>query len=250
MEIFPSSWILPDWPAPANIKAVITTRAGGRSLGPYAEFNLAYHVGDDAAHVQANRQFLRNLLPSEPKWLNQIHGNAVVRADDVDTPVAADAAFTPSSNVVCVVMTADCLPILLCDRRGVCVAAIHAGWRSLKGGVIENTVMQLPALPSEILAYLGPGIGPNVYLVDDDVRDAFLTVDESTRSAFTSHPCGKWTADLYALARQKLLRVGINNITGGHLCTFSDQRFFSHRRDRITGRQATMIWRCDGSTDE
>jgi len=250
MAIFPSSWIFPDWPAPSNIKAVITTRAGGCSLGAYAEFNLGYHVGDDATRVQANRQFLRNLLPSEPKWLNQTHGNTAVSADSIDTLVAADAAFTSSVDVVCVVMTADCLPILLCDRRGLCVAAIHAGWRGLKIGVIENTVLQLPAFPHELLAYLGPAIGPSVYLVGNDVRDAFLTVDEGTRSAFTPHSCDKWYANLYELARQKLLYAGIKNITGGNFCTFSDQRFFSHRRDLVTGRQAAMIWRCGGSANK
>ncbi len=247
MEPFPSSWIIPDWPAPANVKAFITTRIGGLSTGDYAEFNLANHVGDNAAHVAGNRAFLRNFLPSEPKWLNQIHGNSVVIADDIDHPVTADAAFTRASSVVCVVMTADCLPILFSDRRGQCIAVAHAGWRGLRDGVIENTVKKMSVPSSELLAYLGPAIGPSIYLVENDLRDTFLAIDENSRIAFTSHPCGKWHANLYELARLQLLKIGVNNITGGDFCTFRDPtRFYSYRRDHTTGREATMIWRCDG----
>jgi len=242
-------WIVPDWPAPANIKALITTRAGGVSTGPYASLNLGPGCGDDLQAVTANRAHLRRFLPREPKWLKQVHGADVVDGDTLAETADADASIARRPGSVCAIMIADCLPVLLCDRSGSLVAAAHAGWRGLAGGVIANTVRAMGktgAAPGELLAYLGPAIGPSAFEVDADVYDAFLAGDPHAARAFKPHRPGKWLADLFLLGRQALERAGVSRIYGGGLCTVSDpQRFFSYRRDKITGRMAALVWRED-----
>jgi len=236
-------WIVPDWPAPTNVKAFITTRAGGTSQGPYASFNLGLRTDDDARAVAANRDRLRAIVPQEPKWLRQVHGNAVVEADPLADSPEADAAVARRPETVCVVLVADCVPVLLADQAGTTVAIAHAGWRGLASGVIENTVGRMALSPGQLLAYLGPGIGPRAFEVGADVRDAFLARDPRAQAAFTPHAPGKWLADLFLLARQRLNGIGITNVYGGGECTYSNPlRFYSYRRERITGRMAALIW--------
>lgn len=240
-----ASWIHPDWPAPANVRTLSTTRLGGCSPAPYDSLNLGGHVGDEPALVAANRALLRAELPDEPCWLNQVHGIHVVDAAVKHAAVPeADAAVSRVAGKVCAVMTADCLPVLLCDRDGTVVGAAHAGWRGLVDGVIEATVARMAVPPSEVLAWLGPAIGPQAFEVGDEVRAAFLAVDPTADAAFRpgAQP-GKWFADIYLLARQRLARLGIHAVHGGDACTVTDAaRFFSYRRDRRTGRMASMIW--------
>ncbi len=237
-------WIVPDWPAPANVKSFITTRAGGVSGGAYASLNLGLRTGDDPQAVAVNRKQLRAALPQEPKWLKQVHGDSVVEADRLAEAPEADAAIARKPNTVCAVLVADCIPVLLTDRAGTAVAIAHCGWRGLASGVLENTLTQMSLPPGQIIAYLGPGIGPRAFEVGADVRDMFLAVDAQAQAAFTPHAAGKWLADLYLLARQRLAHAGVSSIHGGGLCTYSDsQRFFSYRRDRTTGRMAALIWR-------
>ena len=239
----PRDWIVPDWPAPANVRALITTRSGGVSTGPFASMNLGQRIDDDMQSVRTNRASLRNLLPAEPKWLLQVHGAQVVDADRLQQPVEADAAVARNSGSVCTVMVADCLPVLLTDRAGSVVAAAHAGWRGLSAGALENTVRAMGTPANELLAYLGPAIGPSAFEVGADVRDAFLARSADAATAFVAHKPGKWLADLFALARQRLRASGVTQIYGGGLCTYSDpRRFFSHRRDKVTGRMAALIW--------
>jgi YfiH family protein len=244
MAEVPQDWIVPDWPAPPGVRALITTRRGGVSRGAYLSMNLGMRVDDDPEAVRRNRELLRGFLPAEPKWLVQMHGTRVVEADIVASPIEADAAFTRSSGVVCAVMIADCLPVLLCDREGSVVAAAHAGWRGLSAGVIESAVAATGVSPARLLAYLGPAIGPQVFEVGADVFDAFVSHDRSAVQAFRPHVAGKWLCDLFALASQRLYGLGITSIFGGGLCTYSDPaRFFSHRRDKLSGRMAALIWR-------
>jgi hypothetical protein len=239
--------IVPDWPAPPGVIAVSTTRLGGTSDGPFAGLNLAMHVGDLAAAVRKNRALLMEHLGlgQPPRWLNQVHGSRVVEAEQVNHPVAADAAIATEFDVACAVMTADCLPILLCDRRGTRVAVVHGGWRGLASGVIAAAVSALTGggiAATDLLAWLGPAIGPAVYEVGQDVRDAVCAADGLT--ALTATVPGRWHLDLYAFARAGLRASGVENIHGGDLCTYADpQRFFSYRRDGTCGRQATLIWR-------
>ncbi len=244
MSSWHPDWIVPDWPAPANIRAIITTRAGGVSRGPFASLNLGLRTGDDPQAVAANRARLRAALPQEPKWLRQVHGGDVVDADALTGTPEADASIARRAETVCAVMIADCVPVLLADRDGTVVAVAHAGWRGLAVGVIENTVSALGRDPGGLLAYLGPGIGPRAFEVGLDVRDAFLARDPQAAAAFAPQAPGKWLADLFLLARQRLQRAGVDSIHGGGLCTYSDTaRFFSYRRDRTTGRMAALIWR-------
>ena len=244
-------FIVPDWPAPPTVRALQTTRQGGCSLPPYDSLNLGDHVGDDITRVRQNRACVSQFLPSPPLWLQQVHGTLAVDADcpdlaDTKIAPAADAVFSRQTGRVCVIMTADCLPLLFCDRAGSVVAAAHAGWRGLCEGVIENTVaaMQVPA--GEILVWLGPAIGPAAFEVGDEVRAAFLHRHPVAADAFrpqAGRP-GKWLADIFMLARQRLHVLGITAIYGGGVCTVSDPaRFFSHRRDAPCGRLATLIWR-------
>ncbi|MBL8249886.1 MAG: peptidoglycan editing factor PgeF [Candidatus Competibacter sp.] len=243
-ELLTDSLIFPGWPAPARVRAVSTTRRGGVSPPPYDSLNLAGHVGDDPACVAENRQRLAAAigLSADPAWLHQVHGAAVVAAETVDAPVAADAAWTRKSGRACVVMTADCLPVLLCDRAGTVVAAAHAGWRGLAGGVIAATVAAMPVPSAGLLAWLGPAIGPEAFEVGDEVRAAFLALDAGNAACFRPSPAGRWLADIYALARRQLRGLGVAAVYGGEFCTFNDSaRFFSYRREGKTGRMATLI---------
>jgi YfiH family protein len=240
----PLQWIIPDWPAPANVRALVTTRHGGVSSGPYASLNLGARTDDDPAAVAANRARLQAHLPQPPKWLAQVHGSTVVDADGLPDIPSADASIARQPGTVCAILIADCLPILLTDRAGSCVAAAHAGWRGLAGGVIANTVARMPADPGDLMAYIGPGIGPGAFEVGDDVLHAFCDESPEHRSAFAALRPGKWLCDLPALARIALRRAGLTRIYGGSDCTVSDpQRFFSYRRDKVTGRMAALIWR-------
>jgi YfiH family protein len=205
--------------------------------------NLGLGVNDDPAAVEANRRLLRRFLPAEPRWLDQVHGTTVIGAETVTHPVPADASVTKNPGCVSVVMVADCLPILFSDRSGSVIASAHAGWRGLAAGVIENTVRALDTPPQNLLAYLGPAIGPSAFEVGNEVHDAFVAIDRAAEYAFHPHKPGKWRADLFVLARQRLARIGLLNVYGGGLCTYSDPaRFFSHRRDRVSGRMAALIW--------
>ncbi|MEW6037035.1 MAG: peptidoglycan editing factor PgeF [Pseudomonadota bacterium] len=236
-------WIEPDWPAPPGVRAASTLRLGGASAGVYSGLNLGIHVGDDPDAVAANRAFLRRSLdlPAEPAWLRQVHGSDAVEAGAEAEP-EADACYTRDVGVVCAVMTADCLPLLLCTRDGEGVAAVHAGWRGLAGGVIERAVEALGT--GDLLAWLGPAIGPKAFEVGGEVRAAFLAQDRESDAAFRAGDNGRWLADIYLLARLRLKRLGIGDVHGGRWCTYSDEsRFFSYRRDGVTGRMATLIWR-------
>ncbi|HYD95507.1 MAG TPA: peptidoglycan editing factor PgeF [Noviherbaspirillum sp.] len=245
--------ILPDWTgAPPNIGAFCTTRSGGCSTGPYDDgaggggLNLGVHVGDDADAVARNRALLRGLLPQEPAWLSQVHGSTVADAGTVSGAPRADACIATTSGAVCVIQTADCLPVLFCDAGGAVVGAAHAGWRGLAGGVLENTVRRMRDTgASRILAWLGPAIGPQCFEVGQDVFDAFVACDRAAATAFVpqSGHAGKYLADIYALARLALQRAGVEQVSGGGLCTVTDERrFYSYRRDRVTGRMASLIW--------
>lgn len=241
-----NDWITPDWPAPHNVRALFTTRNGGVSLGNYASLNLGDHVGDDPAAVQQNRTLLRRVLPGEPRWLKQVHGTTPIQMDDVGGVIEGDAAFSSRMGTVCAVLVADCLPVLLCDHAGSIVGVAHAGWRGLAAGVIERTVSSMGDRKTLLMAWLGPAIGPNHYEVGDDVYQPFIKHDQNAALAFAPHAHGKWLANLYLLARQRLEEVGVTEVYGGGECTFSaPARFFSHRRDGKTGntgRMAGLIW--------
>ena len=235
--------LVPDWPAPANVRALQTLRSGGCSPAPWNSFNLGDHVGDAPAHVAANRAALRSRLPAEPLWLNQVHGNATVEGKNWPESKMADASFSRQPGTVCAVMTADCLPVLFCDRAGTVVAAAHAGWRGLVGGVLEATIAGMAVPADQLLAWLGPAIGPQAFEVGDEVRTAFIADDAGAAACFAPKAPGKWLADIYGLARRRLRRAGVTAVFGGDLCTVSDpERFFSYRRDGVTGRQASLIW--------
>ena len=237
--------IIPGWPAPARVRAASTTRLGGISSPPFDSLNLAEHVGDDPTLVAENRRRLAAMLgySTEPAWLEQVHGITVVAAEMVRAPVVADAAWTHVPGQPCVVMTADCLPVLLCDRAGTVVAAAHGGWRGLAGGILAATVARLEMPPRKLLAWLGPAIGPDVFEVGDEVRAAFLALDAGNAGCFRPSPAGRWLADIYALAQRQLRGLGVREIYGGDYCTFGEpERFFSYRRENRTGRMATLIW--------
>ena len=244
-------WIVPDWPAPARVKAFITTRSGGVSHPPFGGLNLGDHVGDVPGNVAANRALLSLYLPAEPVWLRQVHGTDVVAAEGAESGDEADAVHTATPGTICAILTADCLPVLICDRNGSQVAAVHAGWRGLSQSVIERTIEAMRVPTEELLVFLGPAIGPTRYEVGDDVRDAFIYDDENAVTAFLPKANGKWLANLYELAQLRLRRLGVENIYGGDCCTFDDaERFFSYRRDGQTGRMAALIWLDTGSTQE
>jgi YfiH family protein len=237
--------VQPDWPVPPGIRSYSTLRMGGVSQGIYSSFNLAAHVGDEPGHVAANRRRLRTglQLPAEPYWLNQVHGNKTVKAKaEPSTLPAADASFSDELGVVCAVMTADCLPVLFCNRLGDRVGASHAGWRGLAGGILESTVQALGN--DELMAWLGPAIGPTAFEVGAAVHQSFLERLGDCHDAFLQIDEHHWMADLYSLARMSLARVGVTEVYGGDECTYCNpDRFFSYRRDSQTGRMATLIWR-------
>ncbi|MEQ1601239.1 MAG: peptidoglycan editing factor PgeF [Methylophilaceae bacterium] len=243
MMLKETDFIYPDWPAPANVKALQTTRAGGLSRAPYDSLNLGTHVADVAHIVAANRLRLSPFLPAEPVWLNQVHGVHVIDASNANGLPEADAAYSKKSGIVCTVMTADCLPVLLCDEAGTVVAAAHAGWRGLCQGVLGATVIAMHTPPEKLMAWLGPAIGAHVFEVGNEVRSAFIAQDEQAAQAFTAAPNNKWLMNIYQLARQRLKVAGIAHVYGGNFCTYTDKsRFFSYRRDGLTGRMASMIW--------
>lgn len=241
------SFIIPDWPAPANVSAIQTTRMGGVSLPPYASLNLGSHVNDDPLYVSRNRQLLNTIVPTEPVWLNQVHGIRVIDAAQCGCIENADGSFTKNNHVVCVTMTADCLPVLLCDKAGTVVAAVHAGWRSLCDGVIEEAVKRMAVNNNELMAWLGPAIGPDAFEVGAEVRAQFVENDTKAERAFKPK-AEKWLGNLYQIAIQRLNNLGVTDVYGANQenhawCTYTDKdRFFSFRRDGNTGRMATMIW--------
>ena len=243
------SLIVPLWPAPSHVRALMTTRAGGVSAGPYGAgadggLNLGLGCGDARDAVIENRARLRALLPAEPAWLKQVHGVRVVDAGEVgEAVVEADASFTSACGVVCAVLVADCMPVLFCNRQGTRVAAAHAGWRGLAAGVLEATIAASGLDASETIAWIGPAIGPTRFEVGDDVRDAFIENDAACATAFDAHGEGKWLADLPALAGMRLNACGVLEVFASDLCTASDAaRFYSYRRDGATGRMIALIW--------
>lgn len=245
------NYIQPNWAVLPNVRAYTTTRIGGFSKPPYTSFNLADHVGDDPNAVKANRSELKKILnlPADPFWLKQTHSTRVLCLDDVseNTDFTVDASFTTKAGIICAVLTADCLPLLLSAKDGSLVAAIHAGWQGLANGIIEATLKAITPFSDlkKLLVWQGPAIGPNAFIVKDDVRQKFLQHDPRAKSAFKPHVKDSWQADIYALARQRLDNFGVTNIYGGDLCTFTDkERFFSYRRDgEKTGRMASLIYR-------
>lgn len=237
------SVISPDWPAPANVRAFTTTRKNGFSKGPWSSLNLGGNCGDDPHHVEKNRQLLLALLPSEPRWLNQVHGTKSVCWDNANNQgIGADAVYSNQAGQVCAILTADCLPVLLCNQAGTCIAAAHAGWRGLAAGVLENTVLGMKCNPASLMAWLGPAIGHQKFEVGVDVYDAFVGANTENAIAFKPYH-DRWLADLSMLATFALNRLGITQVSGGQHCTFEEQgSFFSYRRDGQTGRMATVVW--------
>ena len=242
--------LYPDWPAPAKVRAFTTLRHGaGLSASPFDSFNLGARCGDDAQAVAGNREeLIRHFaLPSAPRWLQQVHGNEAVRLDhrrpDLSMELEADAAITATSGVVLAILSADCLPVLFSAQDGCEVAIAHAGWRGLAAGVLENTVSTMHTAPDRLLAWLGPAAGPDAYEVGDEVRTALVEREDADSSAFIGTRTGHWLCDLYALARSRLHTMGVTRIHGGGLCTIRDPvRFYSHRRDGVSGRMASVIW--------
>ena len=245
-EMQTPGFIRPDWPAPASVHALTTLRTGGYSSGPYASFNLAVHTHDDPETVRSNRRLLREYfsLPVEPVWLQQVHSNRIVTADAGAAGAEADGSWTGVSGTVCAVMTADCLPVLICDRSGSRVAAAHAGWRGLHAGVVSQAVNRLESDPADLMVWLGPAIGPQAFEVGEEVPRVFIDKNSQNSPAFTQTDDQHWLCDLYQLARIELSALGITSVFGGHECTFSDEkRFYSYRRDGgRTGRMASLIW--------
>lgn len=237
--------ITPNWPAPPQVKAYVTTRGGGHSCSLYHSFNLADHVGDHHKTVMSNRTLLMKTLklPSEPLWLKQVHGTHSVAAQTYFPGCEGDAVYAFSPGQICVVLTADCLPVLFCDRIGRCVAAAHAGWRGLAYGILETTLQRLSTPAMEVLVWLGPAIGPQHFEVGDEVRDAFISCLPEASQAFVPSRPHHWWADLYLLARQRLAHYGVTAVYGGEFCTYTEaDRFYSYRRNKETGRMASLIW--------
>ena len=237
-------FIYPDWPAPGHVRAATSTRVGGVSQGAYASFNLAMHVGDQPEDVRENREVLMQTLqlPSEPYWLDQQHGTAILEAQVMSELAQADASYTARAGSVCVVQTADCLPVLLCSREGDWVAAAHAGWRGIAANVLQATVRAYPGLPEDLLTWFGPVISAEFYEVDNPVRAA-LGEELASVALRSSGHAGHWLLDMRSAAAWQLEQVGVKRFYCAEKCTFKDEhRFYSHRRDRVTGRMATMIW--------
>lgn len=248
-DVKSNNFIYPDWPAPSNVKAVMTTRHGGVSVAPFDSMNLGTHVDDSTDHVKQNRELLSQVLslPSPPLWLNQVHGTKIANHKDDRSGCDADAIGSSKAGEVCAIMTADCLPVLFCNRQGTRVAAAHAGWRGLQSGILEKCVTTMNCKSEEILVWLGAAIGPSAFEVGGEVREAFTAVYSESASAFVRNPNNqsKWLADIYQLAKIHLSASGIEagNIYGGEGCTFSDESlYFSYRRENRTGRMASLIW--------
>ncbi len=241
-----SELVIPDWPAPENVKAVITTRDGGVSSGRYSSFNLATHVGDSPDAVSKNRESLKRSIEHEVTWLAQVHGTHTIRANHgFETPPEADAIVSFDSCSPCAVLTADCLPVLICDMHGEVVAAVHAGWRGLADGVLDSAVKAMGIDNRVMMAYIGPAISKRFFEVGQDVVDYFVAqgwCDVERHCSPSSIAPDKYYMDLSALAKQRLVALGINHVYGGSDCTFADSRFYSYRRDGDTGRFASVIW--------
>lgn len=256
MSSIPPDWLLPDWPAPARVRAACTIRTGGVSASPFDRLNLGDHVGDDPACVARNRAIHSAALGARPVYLKQVHGTDVIELDaNTADGTRADACWTTQPGVACTIMVADCLPVLLADSGGRCVAGAHAGWRGLAGGVLESlwavfwpqVAADSESAARQTLVWLGPCIGPSAFELGEDVRSAFLALDPASERHFRPHLRGKWLADLPGLARDRLRRLGIRQVHGNDgstgWCTVSDpSRFFSHRRDRVSGRLAAAVW--------
>jgi len=241
----PESYIFPDWPCPPRVRAAITTRQGGFSGGSFSSFNVADHVGDDPQSVARNRGKLVDelALQDQPVWLQQVHGTRIVDATAMPVLPEADGSFASEPGAVCAVLTADCLPVLLTDTQGTRVAALHAGWRGLAAGILEQGVDALEIEPGDLLAYFGPAIGPDAFEVGADVREAFIGSNPDADTAFRATVKGKWMADIYSLAAQRLNAKGVKKIHGGGSCTFHEaSKFYSYRRDKTCGRMASLIW--------
>jgi len=237
-----SDWLIPGWPAPAGVKACVTTRAGGVSLAPFDSLNLGDHVDDSPEAVVENRRRLTDHFSIQPAWLQQVHGIAVAHADP-SLVATADASWTATPGIACASMTADCLPVLFCDRAGSRVAAAHAGWRGLAAGVLEATLDALAAPAEDVLVWLGPAIGPQAFEVGPEVRETFVQQLPDAAQAFVPSPnAGKFMADIYELARLRLAARGVTAVYGGGYCTVTDPRFFSYRRSPRTGRFASLVW--------
>ena len=242
--------ILPDWPAPARVRAASTLRVGGVSCGSYASLNLGTGVGDNEVDVARNRRILGDLLdlPAEPLWLQQVHGTAILDLDEADSPTvtrppAADGTVTSRPGRPCAVLTADCLPVLLCDTSGTRVGVAHAGWRGLLAGVLESALRCIGVDTGRLLAWIGPGIGQQAYEVGGEVMEQFAAIDPDAVQCFAANANGRWQADLRALAGLRLESAGVEKVYGGNWCTHSEsERFFSHRREAPCGRMATVIW--------
>lgn len=242
MSDWPGDWLIPDWPAPQQVRACVTTRDGGASPVPFDGFNLGDHVGDDPAAVMANRQRLQTALGCQPAWLSQVHSVISVKADPAQCPTA-DASWTDAAGIACTVLTADCLPVLFCNLDGSRVSAAHAGWRGLANGMLESTVAAMQTPGEQLLAWLGPAIGPDAFEVGPEVREAFVAQHPQAAEAFRpSRNAGRHMADLYQLARIRLAACGVTAVFGGGFCTFTDPRFYSYRRAARTGRFASLIW--------
>ncbi|MFP0195520.1 peptidoglycan editing factor PgeF [Pseudomonas sp. PHC1] len=236
------NWLTPDWPAPASVKACVTTREGGVSETPFDSLNLGDHVDDRPDAVAENRRRLTEHFSIKPAWLQQVHGIAVAHADP-SVVATADASWTATPGIACAVMTADCLPALFCDRAGTRVAAAHAGWRGLAAGVLEATLDSLNVPAGDVLVWLGPAIGPQAFEVGPEVREVFVSQLPEAEAAFVpSHNAGKFMADIYKLARLRLAVRGVTAVYGGGFCTVTDPRFFSYRRAPRTGRFASLVW--------
>lgn len=244
-------WIVPDWPVPAEVNALVTTRHGGVSTGAWATMNLGRNGGDEPAALATNRRRLDAFLPAPPLWLEQVHGTTVAtlgRVPERDaSPPVADAAVTRERGVVCAILTADCLPVFFAERQGNAVGVAHAGWRGLAAGILESTVAamrNLGAQTRDLVAWLGPGIGPNAFEVGSEVRAAFCDADSGAASCFAPRAGNKWLANLPGLARRRLAAAGVAHVSGGDHCTYRDAtRFYSYRRERATGRMAALVWR-------
>lgn len=244
--------LIPHWPAPSNVGAAITLRSGGASEAPFSSNNLALHVGDCEDIVLANRKALvKDLnLPTDPRWLDQVHGTDIVYAPTAEGVPIADASYTNITDSVCAVLTADCLPVLLCNQSGTQVAAVHAGWRGLSNGIVRNAVQTFDEHRGQVMAYLGPAIGPDAFEVGVEVLQAFIDKAQSTQQRQAIEKCfvpgldqGKYMADIYALARAELGACGVLSVYGGEHCTYSQpDQFYSYRRDVKTGRNGSLIW--------
>lgn len=240
-------FISPDWPLADKVNAFTTTRLGGVSVSPYNDLNLALHVGDQAESVIKNRSLLNKQLPIgvSCKWINQTHSNIVVNASEIEPDsIEADASFTIDRNIVCAVLTADCLPILFSDQNGECVGVTHVGWRGLLDGIIQKTIEAMSAYKKPDYAWLGPAIGPTAFEVGEDIYTGYIQRDPNFEAAFTTKVAGKWNFDIYLAAKVVLSAADIPYVYGGVFCTYNDeQQFFSYRRNAMTGRMATLITR-------